>query len=234
MSSETRQTETGSVYYTDPGDPLPDILEALYDLFLIRPDTLPAGTPSSKLGITLNTDHSRHYLVPRPTASFSAALHKIITFGTSLVFIKVHTSPAVIPDNSSGDFSTITYEEQVYIQLQRFVVVKSNVKEHYSLCLPITTYGGRGVAKKGVDAALHAIIHTSAHPPALLENEPCMTNQPIKVVAKSPEEKLAPASRLNLGKTHTVEWDTKVKEVGRVDKDSLLTLLYSWKMAMES
>lgn len=55
---------------------------------------------------------------------------------------------------------------------------------------PITTYGGRGVAKTGVDPAVHAVIHTSVQPPPLLENEPPMPWLPIRVVAKSPDESL--------------------------------------------
>lgn len=55
---------------------------------------------------------------------------------------------------------------------------------------------------------------------------------PIRVVAKSPEEKLAPISRVNLGKTCSVEWDTKVKEIGKVDKDRLPTLISDWKGVM--
>lgn len=96
----------------------------------------------------------------------------------------------------------------------------------------IKTYGGRGVAKKGIDAQAHTIVYTAAHPPAQLENEPRLEREPIKIVASSPEDKLVPTSRVNLGKTHTVEMNMKVKDVGMVDSSSLPLLVNYWKELM--
>ncbi|KAL8781855.1 MAG: hypothetical protein Q9213_005830 [Squamulea squamosa] len=113
-----------------------------------------------------------------------------------------------------------------HTEIRQYVVVRDKPKENYSLC--------RGVAKTKVDPNVHAIIHTSAQPPPLLEQEPSMPWSPIKVIAKSPEEKLAPASRVSLGKTCSVEWNTKVKEIGKVDKDCLVTLISDWKSVMNA
>ncbi|KAL8669019.1 MAG: hypothetical protein Q9168_006374 [Polycauliona sp. 1 TL-2023] len=128
---------------------------------------------------------------------------------------------------------------QTYTEYRRFVVIQDKPKENYSLSYinqyrPITTYGGRGVSKSGVDPSVHAVIHTSAHPPPLLEKEPPMSFGAVRVVAKSSEEKLAPVSRVNLGKTCSVEWNALVKEIGKVDKDRLPTLISDWKAVINA
>ncbi|KAL8645618.1 MAG: hypothetical protein Q9226_007219 [Calogaya cf. arnoldii] len=149
------------------------------------------------------------------------------------VFIKLHTEDAGSNrDNSSVGFSTVLYEELAYSQLRRFVVVKARPKEYYCLCVPILTYRGKGATKKSVDKSAHAIIYTGSSAPERLPEEQGMNKNPLRVIPVRADEKLDPLSRVNLGKTYPVEWNTKVKEIGRIEKPSLVKLLTYWKLLM--
>ncbi|KAL8998667.1 MAG: hypothetical protein Q9169_002328 [Polycauliona sp. 2 TL-2023] len=151
------------------------------------------------------------------------------------VFIKLHTEDAgSTGDRSSFGFSTVAYEELAYSQLRRFVVVKARPKEHYCLCVPITTYSGQGATKKSIDKNAHAIIHTDSSAPERLPGEQGMNKSPLRVVPVRPDAKLDSLSRVNLGKTYPVEWNTKVKEIGRVDKTSLVKLIAYWKSLLNA
>ncbi|KAL9010345.1 MAG: hypothetical protein Q9173_004709 [Seirophora scorigena] len=153
------------------------------------------------------------------------------------VFIKLHTEDATsgpTTDHSSFGFSTVAYAELAYSQLRRFVVVKAKSKENYCLCIPITTYSGRGAGKKGVDQRAHAIIYTGSHPPDKLPIERDMNKSAICVVPTRADEKLDPISRVNMGKIYTVEWNAKVKDMGHVEKNSLVRLLAYWKQIINT
>ncbi|KAI4229552.1 MAG: hypothetical protein LQ349_006382 [Xanthoria aureola] len=146
------------------------------------------------------------------------------------VFIKLHTEDAgAHGDRNSFGFSTVLYEERAYSQLRRFVVVKVRPKEHCCLCVPITTYSGHGATKKSVDQTAHAIIYTGSSAPVKLPGEQGMNKNPLRVIPVRADEKLDPLSRVNLGKTYTVEWNTKVKEIGRIEKTSLINMLAYWR-----
>lgn len=99
---------------------------------------------------------------------------------------------------------------------------------------PITTYSSRGAGKRGVDQRAHAIIYTGSHPPEKLATERDMNKSAIRVVPARADEKLDPKSRVNMGKIYTVEWNTKVKEIGQVEKDSLVKLLAYWKQIINT
>lgn len=59
-----------------------------------------------------------------------------------------------------------------------------------------------------------------------------MKKAPLRVVPARPEEKLDSMSRVNLGKTYTVEWNTKVKEIGDVDHKDLVNMKAYWKQLL--
>ncbi|KAL8668721.1 MAG: hypothetical protein Q9168_006659 [Polycauliona sp. 1 TL-2023] len=151
------------------------------------------------------------------------------------VFIKLHTEDAgSTGDRSSFGFSTVAYEELAYSQLRRFVVVKPKAKEFYCLCVPITTYSGQGATKKSIDKNAHTIIYTDSSAPEKLPGEQGMNKNPLRVVPFRPDAKLDPRSRVNLGKIYPVEWNTKVKEIGRLEKPSLVKLIAYWKNLMNA
>ena len=140
-------------------------------------------------------------------------------------------------------FTTVAHGEQAYHQFRRFVIVKEVSEQFFCYCWlditfntiskpscwqiasPITTYGGRGVAKPGVDQSAHTIVYTGDTPPPKLAGETKMNKEPICIQPVSPAEKLDPRSRINLGKVHPINHNVKVKDVGFVDPRSLPKLL---------
>ncbi|KAI4272962.1 MAG: hypothetical protein LQ337_004962 [Flavoplaca oasis] len=192
--------------------------------------TMGSGTKTSQFNAesskgTTRLDPSEFYVRDRPRDFFIEGK----------VFIKLHTEDAgSTGDHSSFGFSTVAYEELAYSQLRRFVVVKPCPKEYYCLCVPITTYGGKGAAKKSIDKNAHTIIYTGSSPPEILQGEQGMNKSPLRVVPVRPDAKLDTRSRVNLGKTYPVEWNTKVKEIGRLDKSSLVKLINYWKTLMNA
>ncbi len=61
-----------------------------------------------------------------------------------------------------------------------------------------------------------------------------MTKDPIRVVPVSPDEKLDPLSRINLGKALVVQHNWKIREIGNVHEKSLPELLRYRKVVMDS
>jgi hypothetical protein len=55
-----------------------------------------------------------------------------------------------------------------------------------------------------------------------------MFKSPIAVSAASPEQKLHYMSRINFGKVYSVEWNVKVMNVGRVNRDSMIKFEGYW------
>ena len=70
----------------------------------------------------------------------------------------------------------------------------------------------------------HAIIHDRKYPATPLDDEPKTFKDSI-AVRMADGESLSSASRLHYGKPYVVEWNTRVKEVGQVDKSSIPALL---------
>ncbi|KAL8847873.1 MAG: hypothetical protein Q9221_007084 [Calogaya cf. arnoldii] len=192
----------------------------------------------SQLSTTGYGGYSQSFAAPPRTSSvsqeeFYVRHHPQEFFVEGKVFIKLHTEDAGSNgDHSSFGFSTVAYEELAYSQLRRFVVVKARPKEYYCLCVPILTYRGKGATKKIVDKSAHAIIYTGSSAPEKLPDEQGMNKNPLRVIPVRADEKLDTRSRVNLGKTYPVEWNTKVKEIGRVEKASLVKLLTYWKLLM--
>ncbi|KAL8889055.1 MAG: hypothetical protein Q9215_003595 [Flavoplaca cf. flavocitrina] len=187
--------EWGLECLADASTSSPDIIEALNGL-LIVPTGQEHGSPRST-----RLDPDEFYVRSRPQDFFVEGR----------VFIKLHTEDASfsIASDAESDFSSVPYNNLAYSQLRRFVVIKAAPKENYCLCLPITTYSGTGLAKKGIDPSSHTVIHTTMHAPALLEGEPTTSKRPIRVVAVRPDVKLDRRSRLNYGKIYPVEWNIK-------------------------
>ena len=52
-----------------------------------------------------------------------------------------------------------------------------------------------------------------------------MSKDPIRIIPSSVAEKLDPKSRINIGKVYPINHNIKVKDIGRVDQNSLPKLL---------
>ena len=69
--------------------------------------------------------------------------------------------------------------------------------------------------------------------PVRLREETDMNKRPIAVEKSSPDQKLDEMSRLNFSRVHTVIWNVKVMDVGRVARESIPTLVTYWKQTLE-
>ncbi|KAL4759999.1 uncharacterized protein BDW70DRAFT_161057 [Aspergillus foveolatus] len=111
------------------------------------------------------------------------------------------------------------FGEPIYSTIRRMVVFRQY--EQCSWCFAITTYNGRGVAKRGVDPDKHAIVYMRGTTPTLGVGEPRMVKEPLEVVPENPGENLDYMSRLNFSKIYTVEHNVKVLPIGRISNRSM-------------
>lgn len=88
------------------------------------------------------------------------------------------------------------------------------------MCRPILTYGGQGIQKRGVEADDHAMTYTSDAPPIPQEGVN-LSNEPIRVIPKTPREKLIYNSLINYAKIYTVEHNVKVCFIGEIATSSM-------------
>jgi hypothetical protein len=71
--------------------------------------------------------------------------------------------------------------------------------------------------KSGVKREDHAIIYTGDKPPREIQGEAELMLRPIRVIPKTPRDKLEKESRINYAKIYTVEHNVKVHFIGHVD-----------------
>jgi hypothetical protein len=81
---------------------------------------------------------------------------------------------------------------------------------------PILTYQYQGTSKWGVKREEHAIIYTGEYPPYPIDGEDDLTKGAIRVIPRTPRDKLDPASRVNYAKIYTVEHNVKVQFIGSI------------------
>lgn len=93
----------------------------------------------------------------------------------------------------------------------------------------ISTNGGRGSNKKGLDQQQHVVAYTDLVPPDPLPGETHLNKAAIKIELVNPAEKLDPTSRINVGKVYPVEHNIRVCEVGMVTPSALRTLQQYYK-----
>jgi hypothetical protein len=87
----------------------------------------------------------------------------------------------------------------------------------YHIRRPILTYHRQGTTKPGVKREDHAVVYTGNKPPKEIEGEAELKLRPIRVIPKTPRDKLEKESRINYAKIYTVEHNVKVHFIGRVD-----------------
>jgi len=117
------------------------------------------------------------------------------------------------------------FNERVFSKIRRFVVVREGTQS--CSALPITTYGGQGVAKATVVKSDHAIIHTGPNAPDPSNDElpgrgeAPMRSIPIRVDLDNASERLDDKSRINLKAVHYIQHNVKTKSFGCVNRNSL-------------
>lgn len=118
-----------------------------------------------------------------------------------------------------------SYGVIIFSHIRRMVVIKN--RKGYCWCLPVGSYGGLGLKKKGLkreEIDAHAIIHDSKIDATPLTGEPTTTKRPI-AVDLAPGQELSKASRLHFAKPCSVEWNTRVMDVGKVRADCIPALV---------
>ena len=173
--------------------------------------------------------HSARYLNTLPSNTNSTDAKQ--------VFLTTWSEPAKSSSCSSVSGSSLAFSqnswgEWIYSKIQRFVIVKKD--SHTCTAVPVNTYGGYGVAKKGVTKSNHAIIYTGRTPPLHKPQEEAergesgLLPRSIRVDAH-PSKKLDTMSRIDFAKPHTISYDYKIEAFGQVNPSSMQHLLYQWR-----
>lgn len=121
------------------------------------------------------------------------------------------------------------YGEYIFSHIRRMVVVRQ--RHGYCWCIPINSYGGKGVAKKGMskeEIEAHTIIYMATARPVRSSEETGIIKDPIAVETAT-NQTLDRFSRLNFAKIHTVEHNVKVMNVGIVCRAHMYRLEGYWK-----
>lgn len=131
---------------------------------------------------------------------------------------------------SVGSTSSGMHRSEVFSHIRRFAVVR----ECHGFCwaVPINTYRGLGVTRPGFNAAdvqAHAIIHMDGSKPISLPGEPRMQKMPIVVDKAGEDKKLDPASRIRFDKVFSIEYNVKVKNVGKISQKSMSYFRRYWQ-----
>ncbi|CAG8972380.1 hypothetical protein HYALB_00007133 [Hymenoscyphus albidus] len=122
---------------------------------------------------------------------------------------------------ASGQTEVTNFEEYdtrgqtVSTKIRRFIVIRSG--RGHSQCVPILTYGFRGLTKPGVQVDEHAIIYTEY--PESVDGESVIAKNAIRMVPKTPQDKLNYASRINYAKIYTIEHNIPVRFIGHIAEE---------------
>lgn len=126
------------------------------------------------------------------------------------------------------------FGEKIFSQIRRFIVVK--VEHGFVYAIAIYTYTGRGTLKPGCIAREHAVVFLQGSEPTTFSGETDgpqgMNKEPIEIVPADDTIRMDPASRVRFGKTYSIEWNVKVKDMGRVSPKYLTRLYRYWSMHM--
>ncbi|PQE25951.1 camk kinase protein [Rutstroemia sp. NJR-2017a BBW] len=187
-----------------------------------------------------------------PSLGYCAVPDRFWREGRVFIMVWRHTQRARA-QNYSHINETLPGEEIVN-EIRRFVVIRSPMMDSQVVCFrnliyghnrAIHTYGGWATLKPNLpDPENHAIIFTSNYPPTLYSyrntngefHSEMLLNDPIRVVREQPdrEGELDERSRINYTKVYTVEQDVRVLNIGIVDKRSMVPLLNSSPIKLET
>jgi hypothetical protein len=120
---------------------------------------------------------------------------------------------------TGGETSLSTNELSVLYKIRRFVVIRP--RNTYCICLPINTFQGQGTTKSTLNVQDHAaVVQVGArmipHP-----QEQQLQKQPISVIIEEPGVTIDPMSRVNFAKTYSIEYNVKVRNIGRLNAESV-------------
>ena len=104
----------------------------------------------------------------------------------------------------------------IFSHIRRFAVIRQ--RRGYCLCVPINSYNSKGAGSKkiGDEIKAHAIIYDAKYTASKkLANESAIHKDPI-AVDMAEGETLDIYSRIHFAKVHTVEFNVRVLDVGRI------------------
>jgi hypothetical protein len=155
-------------------------------------------------------------------------------FNIGRVFLVLWSEPAGDRSSVVGPNTVINhFGAKVFSKVRRFVVIRES--DGYSSAVPITTYGGQGVAKVRIKKSEHAIVYTGRTEPRIRTNElprrgeTGMQPVAIRVDPDSPTEQLDPMSRIHFGGVTTIHHNIRVKSFGFVNSASLGDLQWQFR-----
>lgn len=141
----------------------------------------------------------------------------------------VETTPASeTGSTTTAGWTLNSFGQRMYTKPRRFIVVRAGRRS--CLCVPITTYGGRGVNKGGVKKSDHCIVYTGSKAPLPKQNELAippeqgMQSIPIRVDSDVRTVRLDEMSRIDFSKPVNVEHYNRVKNFGKVHPSSIQAL----------
>ncbi|KAH6644149.1 hypothetical protein C7974DRAFT_371295 [Boeremia exigua] len=124
-------------------------------------------------------------------------------------------------DPNDDAFTIVRFGSMAHTQIRRFVVV--NVRRNF------VHAWNQGTFKRGCDPSEHALVYNQGVDPATCyfvgEVERGLTKEPIQVVAADSTTFLTRESRIRFGKIYSIEWNVRVKDIGRVVDEDLSTLV---------
>jgi hypothetical protein len=145
-------------------------------------------------------------------------------FTIGRVFATLWTEP---PGGNSGKdndsiVTDVSYATKVYLKIRRFIVVEE--RDESAICLPVTSYNGKGLTKRGVRRSDHGFIYVKNKP----EKVDGMKSEPLKLdLSRGDATRIIDPTYVNYGKRYTVETNVKVKvkDIGILDTRSKSILL---------
>ncbi|KAK7515372.1 hypothetical protein IWZ03DRAFT_201502 [Phyllosticta citriasiana] len=179
------------------------------------PENLVRGTPGAIEGLDPSYEVQR-----RPRQFFHAGR----------MFSVLFTEPLGENARNVGDnVTTVIYDQRVFSQIRRFIVVQP--KQGFCYAVLVSTYGNCGVNKPGVEPEAHAVVHTTNLNPVWLqgERERGMTKESIAVIPANDSVPLSPASRINFSLAHPIQYNVKVKDLGRVCDEDMPNFCLYWQ-----
>lgn len=147
-------------------------------------------------------------------------------------------SSAAISTNDSASASDAPFvslpgvsTQIVHVKPRLFVVVRQ--KSRHCLCVPIYTYSHQATSKPGVNPEDHAPLVQEGsdvvyHP----QEKQDRLKKRLLLVVEDPSTQWSPLSRINFGKVQSVEYNLKVRTIGRIAQECTVDLESSFREAV--
>jgi hypothetical protein len=138
---------------------------------------------------------------------------------------------------SPGSDTEVTDNEEPrstsgFSKARRFVIIK--VFSSHCICLPLLTYSGRGTGKARIKGHEHAAVFTGSKAVLAPGEAKNGLRPPLRVIPDRVEGELDPMTRLNYAKLYTVEYNVKVRFIGRVDPRSMPDLVKGYNITHQA